>query len=135
MHQMLLGGLAAVALLGCSAPHPPNQFNLVCDGTTEGQTFPKPSKFVQPLHNVYVVDLDHRIWCDAACANGPSPIYGFDELSIVLSNSGNVDNPLKVAIDRSSGELDSFMAVGALSLHGKGKCLKAAFTGLPEHKF
>lgn len=125
---MIAYAMAAMMLL-----QSPQQFDLVCTGTTV-----ITSQDLQPLSQAYNaryrLDLGQAIWCPDQCAaiqrvTNVSPTH--IDLDLQLPDFGT----LPIRIDRITGRMTSQASFGPSDINISATCEPAPYTEIPQARF
>lgn len=135
--------VVALTLIGAAAP--PQQFDLVCTGTTEQTTVGEPKR-QEPFSATFHIDLEAKKWCTGGCG-AIYEIYSVQPATIELKEPKRVERPifpLSLAgdeidtsfISRTTGEYHALFSTGQgrniLMRVTKGSCERRPFSGFPE---
>jgi hypothetical protein len=139
--------IAILVMPAAGAADAPQQFDLVCTGTTEQTTVGEPKRH-EPFNATFHIDLEGKKWCTGGCG-AIYDIYSVQPATIELKEPKHVERPtfpLSLAgdeidtsfISRTTGEYHALFSTGQgrniLMRVTKGSCERRPFSGFPEIK-
>lgn len=143
MMKRLAVAVALALLAGQAQGATTDQFDLVCQATTEiygitdtGTRLPSQSQPTsRELH--YALDLSRKEWCpvESCGTDGTQPIEEVTSTTIVLKRTPTAEN----IINRTDGTIRVVLRTitrgGSVFIDTKGSCEKRPFTPFPAAKF
>jgi hypothetical protein len=112
---------------------PPQQFDLICTGTSVTSANDGQPDETQPFNARLRLDLDRMVWCWGDCPS-VNQVNRASPMAIFLNNVFQGSN-FEARIDRATGLFSLIIQAGAATGTMSARCEAAPYTGVPQPRF